>query len=424
MEETEQPESPEAAKQEVQDDKDLYRFGRPPDLRSFAQDAPGRVTDFSGVEVKEIDLSSRSARSHFLDMADPLYAGDPNYISPLRMHFMKFLDPAKNPAFENLEVRALIAYQNGKPVGRMTVHVDRKYNEYHESKSGFFGFFESVNDRKVAHALLQNGVDWLKAKGIEEIFGPMNFTTNHQVGLLVNNFDRPPFVEETYNPRYYEELLTSFGFGKAKDLYVWWVDVTNGLESKKRQRLARIADRVRKREGVSFRQVNMKDAQAEKERIYDIYVKAWEKNWGFVPLSKKEFMFLAADLELIVIPEMFMFAEVNGKPVGFTGTIPNINEVLPRNGRLFPFGWWKFLTRRKKVGHGRLYTLGVIPEYRKRGLEAVMIVETVIRGQAVGFAGGEIGWTLEDNDLINRAIEQTEGYLDRTYRILGLRLTD
>jgi hypothetical protein len=272
--------------------------------------------------------------------------------------------------------------------------------------------------------MISDGVEFLRSHGAEEMYGPMNFSTNHQCGLLVENFDRPPFVEETYNPSYYQELFTSYGFGKAKDLLVWWIEVADGMAGKNRERITRIAEKIKKREGVNFRHVSLKDAKAEKERIFDIYLAAWQKNWGFVPISKEEFMFLAADLELVLIPELFLFAEVEGKPVGFCGTLPNINEVLPRNGRLFPFAWWKFLTQKKKVTTGRLYTLGVIPEFRKRGLESVMFVETVLRANAIGIKRGEIGWTLDDNDLINRAIESMDGKLDRRYRILGIRLTD
>jgi GNAT superfamily N-acetyltransferase len=419
-------ESPETAKErnEELDDREAYRFGKPADVPSFEPAPPGRMSDFSGVEIKTVDLASRSDRARFIDVADPIYANDPYYIAPLRMHLMKFLDPTKNPAFKNLELRTIIAYQNGKPVGRMTAHVDKNYNDYHQSRSGFFGFFECIDDKKVAHAMISDGVEFLKSKGAEEMFGPMNFSTNHQCGLLVENFSRPPFVEETYNLPYYEELFTTYGFGKAKDLLVWWIDTSDGMESKNRSRILRIAEKIRKRDDVTFRHVELKNAQLEKERIYDIYLAAWQKNWGFVPISKEEFMFLAADLELVLIPELFMFAEVAGKPVGFCGTLPNINEVLPRNGRLFPFAWWKFFTQRKKVKAARLYTLGVIPEYRKRGLESVMFVETVLRAQKVGIVKGEIGWTLDDNDLINRAIESMDGRLDRRYRILGIRLID
>ncbi|MCA9554288.1 MAG: N-acetyltransferase [Myxococcales bacterium] len=421
-------ESPEHAAKRAQeageDDNEAYRFGRPPEgLPYFDPPAPTRVTDPAGVKVEILDFTKKQDRLRFMDVADPIYEGDSNYIAPLRMHTMKFLDPGKNPAYENIEVRPMVAVQGGRDVGRMSVQIDRAYNEYHDTKAAFFGFFECVNDRKVAHAMLNDAVRWLKEKGIEEVFGPANFTLNHQAGLLVENFDRPAFVEETYNPRYYEELFRSFGFGKAKDLLAWWIELADGMETKNRARVARIAERIKKREGITIRHIDMSKLEQEFEIIYELYLAAWQKNWGFAPLTKKEIMWLMADLKDVAVPELVLFVEVKGRTVGFCATLPNVNEKLPKNGRLLPFAWTKLLFGGiKKTKHGRLYTLGMLPEYRKRGLESMMFAETVVRGKAAGFTAGEIGWTLEDNDLINRAIESMDGTLDRRYRILGMKL--
>lgn len=420
-----QPESPEAeARKKGADDAEVHRFGKPPqDLPSYEPAVPTRSSDRGNIRVEVFDLTHKGQRRRFIDVPDPFYAGDPHYIAPLKIHHDKLLDPNRNPAFKNLEVRALVAFDGGRPVARMTAHIDRAYNRYHESKTGFFGFFESINDRKVAHAILEDGVEWLKQQGMDEVIGPMNFTTNHTAGLLVENFDRPAMVEETYNPRYYQELLTSFGFGKAKDLLAWWIDVQNGMTGKNRERVARIAERIKKREGVTIRGLNLKDVEGERKRLFELYVKAWEKNWGFVPVDPAEFEWLTKDLLEIVIPELVIFVELEGKVVGFCSTIPNVQEVMPKNGRLFPFGWWKLLTGMKKIKSARLYTLGMLPEFRKRGLESLMFTETVVRAQAVGIEHGEIGWTLEDNDLINRAIESMDGRIDRRYRILGMKLS-
>lgn len=421
-------ESPEEAAKKAreagQDENEAYRFGRPPeDLPYLDPPVPTRMSDGSGVKIEVLDFASKADRARFLDMPDAVYVGEPNYIAPLRMHMMKFLDPAKNPAYGSLEVRPMIAVQNGRDVGRLTVQIDKNYNAYHETKAGFFGFFESINDRKVAHGLFQDAVDWLKARGIEEVFGPTNFTLNHQAGMLVENFDRPPFVEETYNPRYYEELLTSFGFGKAKDLYVWWIEVSSGMQSKNRQRISRIAERVKKREGITIRHIDMSRLDEEFEHIFELYLSAWQKNWGFAPLPKEEFLWLLADLKDVAIPELVLFVMVGDRTVGFCATLPNVNERLPKDGRLFPFAWTKLLFGGiKKCKHGRLYTLGMLPEYRKRGLEAMMFHETLERARGLGVTAGEIGWTLEDNDLINRAIESMDGTLDRKYRVFGLQL--
>ncbi|MCK6549064.1 N-acetyltransferase [Myxococcota bacterium] len=405
------------------DDREEHRFGRPPEGLPLLREAPPtRVTDTTGVELQIIELANKKDRARFIDMALPLYAGDPCYVPPLRMERMKFLDPGHNRAFANLDVRPILALRDGKVVGRMTAHIDRAYDAYHGSKTGWFGFFECIDDEKVAHAMLADGVEWLRQKGATEVFGPNNFTTNHTCGLLVENWDRIPYIEMTYNPRYYERLLTSFGLGKAKDLYAWWIDVSAGLENEKVARVARIAEKIKRREGITIRTGNMADFRNEVARLFSIYNQAWEKNWGFVQIAKEEFDVVADELKQVVRPELVIFIEVEGRPVAFACTIPNINEIMPRNGKLFPFGWWKLLTGMKKIKYARLVTLGVIPEYRKRGLEAMLFVETVVQSKKLGMQGGEIGWTLEDNDLVNRAIESMDGKKDRTYRILGGRL--
>ncbi|MEO1233507.1 MAG: GNAT family N-acetyltransferase, partial [Myxococcota bacterium] len=325
-------------------DADAYRFGRPPEnLPDLEPAPPTRVADMAGLEIVDVDLRDARQRKRFLDMADVFYEGDPNYIAPLRIQFMKFLDPGSNPCFKYLDHRAMFVVKDGVPVARIVAHVDKAYSEHHGIKTGFFGFFESANDQKVAHALLGEATRWLRERGCVEVFGPMNFSTNHQVGLLVENFSRPPFVENTYNPAYYEELLTSFGFAKAKDLLTWMIDTTEGMDSKKRARIRKVADRVRKREGVTVRPVKFSDTKTEIARMYDLYTKAWEKNWGFAPLGREEFDFMMADLKTGAIADLVLFVEFEGRPVGFCATLPNINEKMPKNGRLLPFAWVKML---------------------------------------------------------------------------------
>lgn len=407
---------------QVPPDIDEYPFGAPPkDLPSFENSASERIDDRSGFRIETVDLSVGRDRKRFMNVADPLYKGDPNYIAPLRIDRAKFLNPDKNKAFRYLDVRGFIAVRDGRDVGRLTVQVDHEYERQNGKRVGFFGFFECVDDRRIAHALLDDGLRWLKAQGCVEVFGPANFTLNHQAGCIVDNFSRPPMIEEGYNPRYHQDLYTSFGLGKAKDLYIWWIDLDQGLETPKRRRIAKIADRVRQREGVVLRTGRIEEIDQEIGRIFDIYVQAWEKNWGFAPPLREEFLDLAEPMKQIVIPELALFVEVEGKPVAFSLTLPNVNEKLPKNGRLFPFGWTR-LFNLKRTEHARLWTLGTIPAFRKRGLESMLFIETVRNCQKHGITGGEIGWTLEDNYLINRAIESMEGRLDRTYRVYGMTL--
>jgi hypothetical protein len=409
----------------ARDDED-YRFGAPPkDLPKLEPGPPGRVTDRAGVRIDAIDLGKKADRKRFLDVADAVQSGDPNFISPLRMERMKFLDTGHNPALASLEMKVMIAVRDGRDVGRITAHIDRAYDAYHGVKAGWFGFFESIDDARVAHALLDEAVKWVKQKGAREIIGPNNFTTNHQVGLLVENFDRPPFVEMTYNPKYYEPLINAYGFGKAKDLLVWWIDVTKGTDDAKIKRYHDVSEKVKKRYGLRIRGVNAKqDFEAEVARLFGLYNESWQKNWGFVPVTEPEFKTIAADLKPIIVETLVLIVEdKQGTPVAFSVCLPNVNEVMPKNGRLFPFGFWKLLTGMKKIKYARLFVMGVIAGHRQHGVEAMLCIETALRAKELGIAGGEIGWTLEDNVLVNRAAETFGARLDRRYRLFGIDLT-
>lgn len=405
-----------------------HPFGAPPkDLPAFDPGPATRLHDAAGVRLEAVDLANSGDRRRFLALAPPLYQGDPNWITPLWMERMHFLDPKKNPGIAQIEMRALIAVSGGRDVGRITAHVDHAYDRYHATRAGWFGFFECINDRRVAHALLRAACDWLRQKGATEVIGPMNFNTNGQAGLLVQNFDRPPCIEMTYNPRYYEPLITSYGFKKAKDLFVYWIDVHAPLENPKIARVAKIAEKIKQREGVSIRHGDKRRWKEEVELLFSIYNRAWTKNWGYVPVNKAEFEQLANSVKPILREEVVLIVEVRGDPVGFAMTLPDVNEIMPRNGKLLPLGWAKMLTgmrkiRTGKIKHGRLMVLGMAPEYRKRGLESLLFLETALRCNQIGLHSGEVGWTLEDNHLINRAVESMDGKLDRRYRLFGLTL--
>lgn len=402
---------------------DQHPFGKPPaGLPSRNETVTERRSRKSDVVIEELDLANKRDRALFVDMVEPIYAGDPNYVRPLRMMQMEFLDAKKNVGLANLDIRALVAKRGGKIVGRITAHIDRAYDAYHGVKAGWFGFFESIDDRDVAHALLDEAVKFCTQRGASEIIGPCNFTTNHQVGLLVENFARPAVIEMTYNPPYYASLIESYGFGKAKDLWAWWIDVRAGLENPKIKRFHDLAEKVKKRAGLTIRSARMADFESEVALIFKLYNESWQKNWGFVPVNEAEFTMIAKDLKQIIVDSLVLIVEHKGTPVGFSVTLPNVSEIMPKDGKLFPFGWWKPLTAMKTIKTARLITLGVVPTHRKRGVESLLCIETALRSKELGMIGGEIGWTLEDNDLINRACESMGAALDRKYRLFGIDL--
>jgi GNAT superfamily N-acetyltransferase len=398
-------------------------FGKPPEnLPRHLPAPPTRVTA-ADVRLERIDLARGRDRARFLDVGDRIQRGDPDYIAPLRMERMRFLDPAKNPAFRQLEVLPLVAVRGGRDVGRITAHIDRAYDAYHGGRTAFFGFFESIDDPAVAHPLLEAAVGFARERGAAELFGPCNFTTNHQVGMLIENFDRPAFVEMTYNPAWYQALVESYGFGKAKDLLAWWIVTEAGTADPKMKRYFDISEKARERYGLSIRPLDTRRFDEEVARAFRLYNATWEKNWGFVPVGEAEFATIAHDLKPVLDPNLVLFVEDREKnPVGFVVCLPNVNDVMPRNGRLFPFGWWKLLMGQRRIQWARLFALGVVPAWRKKGVEAALSIHIALNAAKRGIRGGEIGWTLEDNVLINRTIESFGGNIDRRYRLFGLDL--
>jgi GNAT superfamily N-acetyltransferase len=268
--------------------------------------------------------------------------------------------------------------------------------------------------------LLGAAVEWAASRGAGEVIGPMSFNTNQECGLLVENFDRRPMLGTTYNPPYYEALITSFGFRAVKELYAWWIDVRASLDDPKSARVATFARRIMSREDVTIRHASKKRFDEEWQLLFELYNRSWRDNWGYVPMSKDEFGRLAESLLPILREEIILFLELRGWPVGFAFALPDVNEVAPRNGRLLPFGWAKLAFGLRRIRHARLMLLGVLPEHRKRGLESLLFIETAMRCRAVGLASGEASWTLDDNVLINRAIESMGGKIDRRYRLFGL----
>ena len=369
-------------------------------------------------DVTVTPVRSSADKTAFIRMVYPIYQGDPNWVPPLEMERKDFLDPAKNPFFEFGQVELFLARRGDQVVGRIAAVKDPHYNEFHGTNEGFFGLFECINDAGVARALFDAASQWLRTKGFVKVLGPMNFSTNHEVGLLVDGFGTPPAIMTTYNPPYYASLIEANGFTKAKDL--WSFELSSSVQPP--EKVARIAEKIRQREGVTVRSVNLKKFEEEVRLIKGIYNAAWEKNWGFVPMTEREFDHLARDMKQIVRPELLLIAEVKGEPVAFSMTIPDANEALKvANGRLttfgLPIGLVKLLLASRKIRRLRLITLGIKEGYRRRGLDAILYLDTLRTAHQLGYEGGEISWTLEDNHLVNRAIESMGGKRSKTHRV-------
>ncbi|OJT24415.1 N-acetyltransferase [Archangium sp. Cb G35] len=369
-------------------------------------------------DVEVTPVRSPADRTAFIRLTYSIYKGDPNFVPHLEMERRDFMDPKKHPFFEFGEVEFFLARRAGKAVGRIAAVSNPRYNEFQGTNVGFFGLFECVNDAGVARALLEKAAEWLRAKGFTSVIGPMSYSTNGEVGLLIEGFNTPPAIMTTYNPPWYAALIEANGFTKAKDLYAWELSSSTPPPEK----VARIAEKIRQREGVTVRPVNLKEFDAEVARVKTMYNAAWEKNWGFVPMTEHEFDHLARELKQMVRPELVLVAEVKGEPVGFALTIPDANEAIKAaNGRLttfgLPIGLAKLLLATRRIRRLRLVLLGTVEGYRRRGLDAILYLDTLNKARELGYEGGEISWTLEDNHLVNRAIESMGGKQSKRYRV-------
>jgi GNAT superfamily N-acetyltransferase len=365
---------------------------------------------------------SAAIEIRFLKLPARIHRGNPCWVNPLLVERREFFDRRKNPFFNHADVALYLAYKDGVPVGRISAHISHTHNEYHQEKTGFFGFFETIDDYAVAESLLQTAVDWVREKGMERARGPMNFTTNHETGLLVDGFDRPPVIMMSYNPKYYPEFFERFGLAKAMDLYAYYGTARQQIP----ERVTRVIERVKKRSRCTIRAIDFDNFDREIAAIKEIYNGAWADNWGFVPLTDEEFDFTAKDMKKIADPELILIAEDNGRAVGFSMGLPDFNQVLIRlNGRMLPFGLLKllWLTKVRRVINGlRVVTMGILPEYRKRGLDNIFYLETFNRGVARGYRWGEFSWVLENNRLMNRVPENLGYQRYKTYRVYDYTL--
>lgn len=373
----------------------------------------------SGITMTDVQVRpvrTRADERRFLDFIYTHYRDSEHWVPPLRMERRKLIDTRKNPFYRHAERELFLAERAGRVVGRIGAIVNHNHNRRHNDRVGFFGFFECVDEHAVAAALVEAARGYLRGRGMDAMRGPANPSVNDEYGLLVEGFDGPPAVMMPYNPPYYATLLEGCGLRKARDLYAYLITTPETLGN---ARLKRAHEVFQKRSGLTYRSLDMKDFPAEIQRIKKVYNRAWQGNWGEVPMTDEEFDALAADLKHVVMPELVLFAETPaGEVAGFALTLPDINIPLKanRNGGLLR-GLWLLLTRRSRIDFCRVLVLGVLPEHQRSGAAGVLFYEYAIRTAKLGYRGGEASWILEDNLMMNRAAEMMGGRRYKTYRI-------
>lgn len=360
-------------------------------------------------------VDSKEGKKEFLEFPYSLYKNDEYWVPPLRMEQKKLLDTDKNPFYDNAEIELFLIYNNEKLVGRIAAIIDHRYNDYHDAKTGFFGFFECINRERSAELMFRVVEEWLRSRGMDEMMGPVNPGMMDEIGILVKGFQKYPSILMPYHKEYYDPLLKSIGLEKAMDLLTYEVNQDNV----DRERMNRAVEIVKRRlPDIHIRKIRLKKIDEEIKIIQEIFNEAWKDNWGFIPLSEAEFKYLAKDLKAVVDDNYAHIAEVNGEPVAFSVALPDYNQILKdMNGNLFPFGFLKILFNRRKITKIRTALMGVKPEYQGKGIDALLHRESIENGLRYNKYASEIGWILEDNIQMNRVAEKIGGEHDKTYRM-------
>jgi len=364
------------------------------------------------IEIRKVQ--TRSDLRKFIRFPWSVYKDDSHWVPPLIMEMKDKLNRKKHPFFEHGEADYFLAWRGEKIVGRIAAILDPNHNEAYGEKTAFFGLYESFDDLETARALIGTAEAWGRERGMDRLRGPMNLSMNDECAFLLEGFDAPPVVMMPYNPRYYLDLMEKCGLVKAKDLYAF----LKTRERKLSPRTEELLDRLRKSGQFTFRAVTKASLEKDALNIAAIYNAGWRKNWGFVPWTDREMEHMVKNLGQFADLELVLFAEHEGRVVGFAGAFPDFNQVfIKMNGRLFPFGFLKFLMGRRKITGVRAMVFGVVPEYMHTGLAYLLYDEfekAIIRK---GYYWCELSWQLEDNQAINLFAASLGASLYRKYRI-------
>ena len=365
-------------------------------------------------------VRTRRELKRFVKVPFRLHRDSEQWVAPLVFERMQFLDRKKNPWFEHGEAEFFVAERDGEPAGRISAHLDHRWDEYQGGKDAMFGFFEAAEDPEVVRALFDAAGEWAVARGRERILGPMDFTTNDEIGILIEGFERRPMILEPWHPPYYQRLIEAEGFAKAMDVLMWELRMGELKEGEKFDpSIHEAAEKALHDEGIVIRNMRKREMAAEVRRFMDVYNEAWGDNWGFVPITDAECEFQAKNLKQVLDEEWTFMAEKDGEVIGAALTLPDVNQVMAGlNGRLLPFGWAKFLLGKRKIDRLRVFALGVKHDYRHTGVAAGLYLEHIkMAAQPDKIKWGEMGWILETNKPMNRAMEGMGGKVVKKYRL-------
>ena len=369
-------------------------------------------------------VESRGDLRAFIDLPFGLHAGSAQWVPPLKVERRLFLNKRFNAYFKHGDAQLFLARREGRVVGRVSAQIDHAFNRYQGNDWGQFGFLEAEEDQEVFEALLEAASAWLRERRRDRMVGPMDFSMNEESGVLIEGFEREPFIKQPWHPPYYQRMCEGAGLTKAVDLWMWELHITD--RSKIVPALVEMAERLEPDHGIRIRKMSRRRLGREVELFGETYNEAWKDNWGFVPYSEEDLKHYGQELQLVYDPNWFMVAERTdtGESVGVAITVPDINQVLKKmGGRLLPFGWWHFLRRRRIMDRVRVGFLGVKPEYQHTGVAAGLYIEHFDMAITTPQKWGEMGWILETNDAMNRGMEGMGGRVVKRYRVYERELS-
>jgi hypothetical protein len=372
------------------------------------------------IEIRKIE--SKSDINKFIDFPHELYKDDVNYVPELYIAQKDLLNKKTHPFFDHSNADFFLAFKGNKIVGRIAAIKNNNYINYTGDSTGNFGFFDVIDDYEIAKKLFDAAVNWVRANNLTGIMGPTNFSTNDTCGVLVDGFDSPPTMMMTYNKPYYVDFMEHYGFRSEMDLLSYKINTADVPE-----KLLRLSDKIHDRlksKGITIRKIDLKKFKQEIDNIFEVYNSAWEKNWGFVPMTKDEFRHAAKDMKSIVDPDFLLLAETESRMIGFSLTVPDMNIPLKKltKGRLLPFGIFKFLHYKNKINRVRIVTLGIIEGYRKLGIDAYFYMKAFEEAKNKKMEFGEASWVLENNPEMIKALENINGKIYKKHRLYKMAI--
>ncbi|PIY97160.1 MAG: N-acetyltransferase [Candidatus Kerfeldbacteria bacterium CG_4_10_14_0_8_um_filter_42_10] len=369
------------------------------------------------ITIKEVNNPKETKA--FVKFPWLVYRNDPYWVPPLIAEQINFFYPEKNPYYQHSKVQLLMAYEDDRPVGRMSVHENILHCQKYREQMGFFGFFECFDNFSAAQALFDYAKKWLTNLGYSSMRGPANFSINGEYSVLVAGFDSSPMVMMTYNPPYYPKLLEQYGFSSSQEMYAFGHKVEEGLP----ENTLALAQAVRKKyPDLVMREMDVNQLEKEAKIVHKIYTEAWNENWSASPMSEQEMVKLAKELKMIIDPSLAFILEYQNKPIGFSLTVPDANQALKTaNGRLWPFGLIKILLKKRCLDSFRVLAMGVLKEYRHHGFDALFYQQTLENAQRKGYRFAEMSMINESNLPMRRVLERLGAKIYKTYRMYDLK---